>query len=71
MHKSPENWHHFLGRAEPVQQDSVNLPTPHSSLIRSPNSLVFVQKRVTRAGLNSCPWKGLLARLALGWHLET
>ena len=51
MHKSPENWHSFPGRAEPVQQDSVNLPTPHSSLIWSSSSMVFVQKRVNRAGL--------------------
>lgn len=61
MHKSPENWHSFPGRAEPVQQDSVNLPTPHSSLIRSSSSMVFVQKRVNRAGLERAvckvgPW---------------
>lgn len=45
--QSPENWHGFPGWAEPVQQDSVNLPTPHSSLIQSPGSMVFVQKELT------------------------
>lgn len=61
MRKSPENWQSFPGRAEPVQQGPVNLPTPHSSLIQSSSSMVFVQKRVNIVGLERAvckvgPW---------------
>lgn len=66
MHKSPENWDSFPGRAEAIQQDSVTLcPLPFISH-PSPSSMVFMQKRVNIAGLNSCPWK-----VVIGWHLGT